>query len=135
MELSEEARAAYLHQLVTELATTELRLDALGVKALIKRSDELKKEILSLASPTAPTHEELILTGEQVEVTFTAVPELQVIHDKAKLKRALGAAQFDTLAQFSIKALEEFLNKEQLAQVTKKLPGTRRFKEARRIEP
>lgn len=124
---------AQLLPLINELATIELTLAAAHIRALIKRSDELKKAILAQL-PSADSTADITLTGDNVAITFGPVPQFQTISNKKRLKRLLGADTYDELATFSIKAIEQHLNQEQLSHITELRPGTRHFKEARRIE-
>lgn len=123
-----------LQKLVTELATIELHLEAANIRSLLKRSDELKKAILAELPPTDPAAD-ITLTGDQVAITFGPVPQIQTITNKKRLKRLLGSDTFDDLATFSIKAIEQHLNQDQITRISEKRPGTRHFKEAKRIEP
>lgn len=125
-----------LQDVVKELVELEMLLVDIDARKLIKRSEELRKEIIGITQDVEADYaaDLALTTNEGYQVIFGPKPIQHIVTNKKRLKKLLGAAQFEQLATFTVKDLEPVLNKTDLYSVTTLTHGTRRFKEAHLLQ-
>lgn len=118
-----------LQDVVKELVELEIEIKNLDARKLLKRSEELRKEIMDLTQEETYTEDLVLTTKEGNQLIFGPRVPHYTITDKKRLKKLIGATKFEELATFTITSLEQVLNKTDLYSVTTMTYGSRRFKE------
>jgi CHASE3 domain sensor protein len=123
------AKEVKTEDLVDELVNLDNELRSLQVKEKLARMESLKAMIKERI--TEPDGVTAVVSGNLGAAVFTPRFEEVVVSKKDRLKKLLGVRLYDELAQFSVKALRQHLNDQQIEQVISTNKGNRRLKEVR----
>jgi hypothetical protein len=123
---TEEANSEVL-ELVDEYTTLQALIDAADVTHLIKKQDEIKKQLQSIAkSDQFPSHKPVQLWGTHENyVQFSEQKNMQKITDKPGLIDAIGMAKYMANTEITLANAKKLLSENELAKFTATSPGPR----------
>ena len=123
---TEEANSEVL-QMVDEYTALQAQIDAADVSHLIKKQDELKKQLQSIAkSDQFPSHKPVQLWGTHENyVQFSEQKNMQKITDKPGLIDAIGMAKYMANTEITLANAKKLLSENELGKFTTNTPGPR----------
>jgi acyl-CoA-binding protein len=123
---TEEANSEVL-QMVDEYTALQSQIDAADVSHLIKKQDELKKQLQSIAkSDQFPAHKPVQLWGTHENyVQFSEQKSMQKITDKPGLIDAIGMAKYMANTEITLANAKKLLSENELGKFTTNTPGPR----------
>lgn len=118
-----------LESLYLEMLDLERRIKAVGAAEMMKRKEEVRKEILAQPElEEAPPYEPYVLSGDEGVIEFSAASKKKVLSDKKALLNAIGLDAFIELASFSITDLKKVLSEKALDSIAETQKGSRTLK-------
>lgn len=101
-------------------------LDPLAKK--LKRMDDLKKSLTAaIKDEHADTDKPFVFETEAGTIEFTRCADSLEVTDREKMLELLGDETAQLIAQYNLGDLRKYLSENQLAQITKAVPGARRL--------
>jgi hypothetical protein len=128
-----KAKASPDQVLIDEAVRIDFELKASEAYEKIKRLDEIKKVLQSIAA-TQPTGEEAILTGTEGEITLSACANKTDISDKDGLIGALGQDVFNVISAPNLTDCKKYLSENELLKFIHVTAGSRRLKTIKKFD-
>lgn len=119
--------------LIDEAVQIDAELKASEAYEKLKRLDELKKQLQSIAQ-TFPAGEEAILTGSIGEVVMSPAKKNVELSDKDGLIEKIGQEAFNQIAKPTMTDIKKYLSEIEIAKVTNTTTGSRTLKTIRKYE-
>lgn len=115
--------------LAEELIDLDYRLKQAEAYQMLKRVEELKKRLQSIAQESgAPTDQQYVFDTDDGQVVFSPCRMETRLTDRPGLIKALGQETFNEVAKFTITDARRYLSDNELAKVSVVEPGSRTLK-------
>lgn len=113
--------------LVNEYAHLAHQYEQQEIGAMVKRMDELKKRLQSIANETSPG-DTVTLAGTEGTVTFSPCREETVITDRDKMIKALTPKVFVEIGKVNLGDIKKYLSEGEIQAFSEKQYGARTLK-------